>query len=161
MVYFSNGPQGGEGTVPDNYQRFSQDANFNLSDNLSHQFGRIIGQQYISLVNNTVNARQRISFGITGGSNTLTNGYTVNYPNIANYYINGETPINCTITPVNSTGTTLLLNVFNVVSSIDGNTYQFSFSPFAAVKPTIRFISGMNPVTSLVLEVEYFRWLLA
>jgi hypothetical protein len=165
MVYFSCGPQGGQSTSPNNFQRITEDTlygtvtNVNVLDaHTKLTFSRVIGLQYITVTNNGTGFQW--SFAINGGSDTLTNGYLVNYPADSNYSIAGPPPVGCTIV-AGPTPTDLRVNTYTVTTT-DNKIYNLFFSPFTSVLPQIQLAStspttiGNNTVT---LEIEFFRWM--
>jgi hypothetical protein len=161
---YTSGPQGGISFGVPRYRQYIAKTPFvpissvnPLDDNQPHLFNRILGKQYLSVLNESTGFEWKLE--LEGGWSKNADGSIGSYSTSSNYTIVSK-PYNCTYTPLLPTTNSFYQNRFQIdTSSPDSRQYILEYSPFTLVQPRITLVGPDIGNATVDVNTTYYRFI--
>lgn len=161
---FTSGPQGGISFGVPQYKEYIATTTFTpissvnpLDDNLPHLFNRILGLQYLSVLNQNTGFEWKLD--LSGGWSKNADGSIGSYSTSSNYIVVSR-PFNCTYTSLSSSPTSFYQNRFQVDTlAPDSRQYILEYSPFTLVQPRITLVGPDIGNEIVTVATRYYRFI--
>lgn len=170
MATYGAGTQGGQALENPKYENYVHQKTFPLgtfAPGVPLTLDRVTGHQKITIKYGNLDSSPSWTFYIKGGSNTTQSEVLPMFPNMSPVYnqsinyVPAEAPQGCTVEVLPIPSNSTRINRFRVTSLFTFFVFDFAWSPFCSVPPTITFPPApVNPAPladDVTVTIVFFR----